>query len=251
MDMDVFTLGILGMVGLVAGAIDAVAGGGGLLTLPALLSAGIDPGLALGTNKGQSVFGSFASLLRYAHSPLLDRQRAVYGFLSGLFGAVIGVLLVQAVPPTVMRPLLLVLLVLAAVVVLLVRPRPGGERLRPWWHWVVVGSLIGTYDGFFGPGTGTFLIIIGVWWYGRAYDAASADAKAVNCASNLGAVLVFAALGQVLWQPALVMACGALLGGWCGAQVVLQRGQGLVRGFAVLISLLLAGKVALEVWAGA
>lgn len=246
--MDAVTLGILGVVGLLAGGIDAVAGGGGLLTLPALLSAGIDPALALGTNKGQSVFGSFASLVRYAHSPLLDRQRAQYGFISGFFGAVIGVLVVQAIPPTVMKPLLVVLLLSAAVVVVLVRPRPGGERVRPWWHWVVVGALIGTYDGFFGPGTGTFLIIIGVWWWGRAYDAASADAKAVNCASNLGAVLVFAALGQVLWQPALVMAAGALLGGWGGAHLVLKRGQGLVRWFAALISLLLAGKVAWGLW---
>ena len=246
--MEITTLIVLGLVGLLAGGIDAIAGGGGLLTLPALLGAGVDPALALGTNKGQSVFGSLAALMRYARSPLLDRRRALGGFIAGFCGSIGGVLLVQHVPSTALRPLLLVMLLVAAVVVLLVRPRPAGEHPRPLWHWLVVGVVIGGYDGFFGPGTGTFLIILGVWWWGRSYEAASADAKAVNCASNLGAVLVFAWLGLVWWLPALVMAGGALVGGWCGAHLVLTRGQGLVRGLAVSVSLLLAGKVAWDLW---
>lgn len=250
--MEITTLIVLGLVGLLAGGIDAIAGGGGLLTLPALLSAGVDPALALGTNKGQSVFGSFAALVRYARSPLLDRRRALGGFIAGFCGSVGGVLLVQYVPTTALRPLLVVMLLMAAMTVLLVRPRPAGEGSRPlsrpMWQWLVVGVVMGGYDGFFGPGTGTFLIIVGVWWWGRSYEAASADAKAVNCASNLGAVLVFAWLGLVWWLPALVMASGALVGGWCGAHLVLTRGQGLVRGLAVTVSLLLAGKVAWDLW---
>ena len=154
-------LALVGLAG-IAGVVDAIAGGGGLLTVPALLLAGLPPHVALATNKGQSVFGAAAALARYARSPLLDRQRAPAGFVAGLLGAVAGVLLVQLISPAVLRPLILALLIAAVVVVISARPpRVGERRSRPLVLTVLVAGVIGTYDGFFGPGTGTFLILAG------------------------------------------------------------------------------------------
>ena len=236
-------LALTGVAGL-AGFLDAIAGGGGLLTVPALLMAGLPPHLALGTNKGQSVWGSGAALVRFARSPLLDRKRAPLAFASGLAGAVAGTLLVQVVPAAVLRPLVLVLLIGAALAILLVRPPAHGTaRSRPAWLTGLVAGGLGAYDGFFGPGTGTFLLLAFVVWWNETFATASANAKTVNCASNLGSLAVFAALGQVAWVPALCMGAGQWIGGWCGAHVVIHRGQRLVRTVAVCISLALCGRL--------
>ncbi len=241
--MDPFTLVALGIVGLVAGTIDAIAGGGGLLTVPALLLAGLDPTAALATNKGQSTFGAVASLIRFARSPLLDKQQAGYGFICGFIGSLAGVLILYAIPAAFLSPIIVTCLILAAIAVVAVRPKPGLAKVRPMWHWIVTSLLIGAYDGFFGPGTGTFLIIISVLWWGRTYNAASANAKTVNCASNMGSLLLFAFSGHIWWEVALVMGAGQLLGGWFGAHLVIKKGQGLVRVIAVCVALALAGRL--------
>jgi hypothetical protein len=107
-----------------------------------------------------------------------------------------------------------------------------------------VALAIGAYDGFFGPGTGTFLIVASVAFLGDGLTEASAGAKVVNFASNLAAVILFAARGVVLWKVALPMAAGQLCGGWIGAHLAVRRGDALVRRVAVLVSLVLAAKVA-------
>jgi hypothetical protein len=248
---DPLVLLVLVAVAGIAGLVDAIAGGGGLLTVPALLLAGLPPHVALATNKGQSVFGAAAALARYARSPLLDRERAPAGFCAGLLGAVAGVLLVQAIAPVVLRPLILVLLVAAVAVVIGVRPPQAGERrARPLALTVLVAGAIGAYDGFFGPGTGTFLILAGTLLWRTPYDAASADAKVVNFASNLGALAVFAVHGQVLWAVALAMGTAQLAGGWLGAHLVVRRGAGLVRMVVVLVGLALIARLAWGLWRG-
>jgi uncharacterized protein len=243
----------LAVVALAAGTLDAIAGGGGLLTLPALLWAGLPPHLALGTNKGQSVFGSFASLARYARGGLVDRRRALVAFPAGLLGSLGGAALVLTVPPASLRPVIVVLLAAAALFIGLRRPAAGAGpvALTPRAAALRTGLLalaVGGYDGFFGPGTGTFLIVGFVALLGDGPARASAEAKVVNFASNLAAVALFAARGVVLWQVALPMAAGQLAGGWLGAHLALRRGDVLVRRAVVLTALAVAARLAWDTW---
>jgi len=268
------TIAALTLVAFAAGLVDAIAGGGGLLTVPALLAAGLPPHLALGTNKGQSVFGSGSAMVKYWRSGLVDPARARASFPLGLLGSVGGAALVLAIPAASLKPIVLVLLAGAALFIGLRRsPRPAlangaastdgpapaaavaaphhtapnRESARP----VVAGLIalaIGAYDGFFGPGTGTFLIVAFVALLGDGLARASASAKVVNFASNLAALGLFAWRGVVVWLVALPMAAGQLLGGWMGAHLAVRRGDALVRRVAVLSALALAVKLALDLF---
>jgi uncharacterized membrane protein YfcA len=262
------TIAALTLVAFAAGLVDAIAGGGGLLTVPALLAAGLPPHLALGTNKGQAVFGSGAAMVKFWHSGLIDPARARVGFPLGLLGSVGGAALVLAIPAASLKPIVLVLLAGAAVFIGLRRsPRPAAPEpaleaarftapsatatapnhatARP----VLAGLIalvIGAYDGFFGPGTGTFLIVAFVALLGDGLARASAGAKVVNFASNLAALALFAWRGLVIWPVALPMAVGQLCGGWLGAHLAVRRGDALFRRVAVLSALALAVKLALD-----
>lgn len=229
-----------------AGFIDAIAGGGGLLTVPSLALVGLPPHAILATNKGQSVFGSGMALTRYAHSPLLERRRAPLSFVCGLLGAGCGVLLVSQVSGAVLGPVIAALLTAVAIFMIFYRPpQVHGERVhRPWPVAALIATVIATYDGFFGPGTGTFLILSYVLVYKDRLDEASANAKVVNFASNLGALMLFALKGWVWWQVALPMAAGQAVGGYLGAHVTVRVGRGLVRWAVVAISLALVGRLA-------
>ncbi len=239
----------LAAVGATAGFVDAIAGGGGLLTLPAILLTGLPPHLALGTNKGQSVFGTASSLLRYARSPLLDQRRARIGVVPALAGSAAGVLAVRAVAPAALAPLVMVLLAAVAIFFIVRRPpaRDGARtppRDRPWTLAALVAFGLAFYDGFFGPGMGTFLIAIYTLLWHDPLDAASANAKVVNFCSNLAAAVSFAAAGLTVWSVALPMGAGQLVGSWLGAHLTVRRGQGLVRGAVILVSLALLVRLA-------
>ncbi|MFM2151677.1 MAG: hypothetical protein RL199_112 [Pseudomonadota bacterium] len=229
-----------------AGLVDAIAGGGGLVTVPALLATGLPASLVLGTNKGQSVFGSAAALVRYARAGLVDRRRAVPAFVLGASGAILGVRLVTALPPGVLRPVVLGLLVVVALSMLLRPKAPSGRRpLRRAGRLAPLFALgMGLYDGFFGPGTGTFLIVGFVLLFGESLREASANAKVVNFASNLASVVLFARAGAVVWTLSLPMAAAQVAGGWTGARLASQLGDALVRRTLVVVSLGLVGKLA-------
>ena len=248
MTVDATTLALLAAAALVAGAVDAIGGGGGLIALPALLAAGLPPTLALGTNKGQGVFGSGAALLRYARAGFIDRRRAVPEFAAGAAGSAAGAALVLLLPPHVLRPLVLALLIVAGVVLAL---RPTADptaprRARAAWIAVAIAFVLGAYDGFFGPGTGTFLILSYVWFFGDRLQQASADAKVVNFASNVAAVALFASRGTIVWSVALPMAAGQALGGWIGAHTVVRGGDRVVRAVALLVIATLITKLAFD-----
>jgi uncharacterized membrane protein YfcA len=249
-DLELLRPAVLACVALVAGTVDAIGGGGGLLTLPALLWAGLPPHLALGTNKGQSVFGSGAALVRYLRAGLVDPAQARVTFPLGFAGSLAGAALVLCISPERLRPLVLALLAGAAVFVALRRAAPqAGTRREGRTRLVLAGStalVIGGYDGFFGPGTGTFLIVAFVALLGDGLARASAEAKVVNFASNLAALVLFSTRGVVVWRVALPMTAGQLAGGWLGAHLAVRRGDGLVRGVVVVIALALAAWQALQ-----
>ena len=183
---------------------DAIAGGGGLITVPALLAAGLPPHFALGTNKAQSVWGSSSALVAFWRAGRVDRRQAVFTFPLGLVGSLVGAALVTMIDRDALRPIVIAMLIGAAVLLVVRKPNREQDAQRPRrWAAALLALSIGAYDGFFGPGTGTFLIVGFVALCGRSLVHASADAKVVNFASNLAAVLVFASSGYVVWEVAL------------------------------------------------
>ena len=249
MSLSPSTIALLCLAALLAGAVDAIGGGGGLLTVPSLLAAGLPPATALATNKGQSAFGSGAALVRYARAGLVDGRVARVTFPSGLAGSLCGAALVLLVPPAALRPLVLGLLLVVGVA-LAFRPsapaRPAAPRPRRLAAAAAVALGLGAYDGFFGPGTGTFLIFAFVWFFDARYREASADAKVANFASNLAALALFAARGAVLWSVALPMAIANLLGGFLGAHLAVRGGDRMVRLVVLLVAAALVARLGLD-----
>ena len=230
-----------------AGLVDSIAGGGGLITVPALLAAGLDPRVALATNKGQAVFGSSASFLRFLRHGQIDRARAPWSFAAAAVGSVLGARLVLRLDPALLRPLVLGLLLLASVLAFVSKPqtarRASWVARAPRLAALAVAFLLGSYDGFFGPGTGTFLLLAYAYAFGDDLVAASGNAKVANFASNLAAFTAFALGGAIRWEIALPMGAAQVAGAYVGTELAVKRGAGLVRAVAVTISLALAARI--------
>ena len=239
-------------VAVLTGFIDAIAGGGGLIMMPALLFAGVPPLNALATNKLQSMFGTGVAMNNFAKAGLVDwrANRLAIGLV--FLGAIAGVLLVQTIGGKALALIIPVLLVAAALYILL-SPRMSDEDAQ---HRVSATALradrraIGLYDGFFGPGTGTFFTTSLVALRGHGLTRATALTKALNFTSNVASVLVFAFAGQMLWLLGLCMAAGAMAGGWIGSHTAMRFGARMIRPLLVLISLGLTGRLLWQYFAG-
>lgn len=242
----------LSAVAFVAAMVDAIAGGGGLLTVPALLAVNPDPRLALGTNKAQSVFGAFSAFITFLRAGRVDRARLLPVFVSALMGSLLGVQLVLVLRPDRLRPLVLALLVFVALFFAARGRRKGPlparplafAAQRPVLAAVGIGLSMGVYDGFFGPGTGMFLIALFVAVFGDDLSMATANAKVSNFASNLGSVLVYALAGRIDYRLALPMAAAQALGAALGARMAIRGGERVVRAGVVLISAALVARLA-------
>lgn len=244
-NVSLVAVALLAVAGFVAGFVDAIAGGGGLITLPVLLAGGLPPHLALATNKGQAVFGAISSSVRYARHGAIDRARAPAAFALGFAGSALGALAQLAVRPAVLRPLVIALLVISAVVVAWprhTRARPPLAHAGLWG--AAVALILGAYDGFFGPGVGTMLIVAFVLVYGDALTAASGNAKVVNLASNLAAFALFSWRGNIVWAIALPMGAANLAGAWTGAHVAVRRGDRFIRVVVLTVVAALVAKLA-------
>lgn len=247
-------IGLLLLAGFVAGLVDSIAGGGGLITVPALLASGLDPRTALATNKGQAVFGSSASFVRFLRHGQIDRERAPWSFIAAALGSVIGARLVLHLDPSLLKPLVLVLLLVASGLAFVRKPEAAKKAV---WveRWprliaVLVAVCLGLYDGFFGPGTGTFLLLIYAYAFGDDLVAASGNAKVANFASNLAAFTAFALSGAIQWKIALPMGAAQVAGAWVGTELAVKRGASLVRVVTVMISLALAGRLLFQMLRG-
>jgi uncharacterized membrane protein YfcA len=237
-----------------AGWIDAVVGGGGLLQLPALLLVpGLSPVEALGTNKLASICGTTTSAITYHRRARPDLRTALPMAGCALASSFAGASVAALLPAGVFKPVIVVALVGIAVFTAL-RPslgevtalRHSGRR-----HLVVavaVGAVIGCYDGILGPGTGNFLVISLVTLLGYDFLAASAKAKIVNCATNLGALLFFAPHGAVFWALGSLLGLANMLGAYLGSRAATARGSRFIRvAFLVVVTALIA-RVGWDVW---
>lgn len=230
-----------GGAALVGGFIDAIAGGGGLLTVPALLLTGVPPHLALGTNKVSSFMGTAVALGTFARSHLVLWRLALAGLAFSLLGAWAGSLLALKVSSAVLGKILVGLLPVGMLLTL--APRRGREAApgalsgaRLWVLTPLVCLAIGIYDGFFGPGTGSFLILALHWVLNIGLMEASATAKVLNLGSNGGAVVAFIWHGSVFWPLAALMTACSMLGNWFGSRTAIRVGARAVRRF-LLVSL--------------
>jgi uncharacterized membrane protein YfcA len=225
------TLLLLAAAGFAAGFVDAIAGGGGLVTLPALLFVGLPPHLALGTNKGQAVFGAVASARAYTRRGQVDKDRAPLAFACGLVGSLVGAAALLAVRPEPLKPIVMGLLLVAATILAVRRDlQPQEKKLaRPRLALAAIALVLGAYDGFFGPGVGSLLIIAFVVVFGDGVLRASGNAKIVNLASNLAAVTLFTFRGVVVWKYSLAMAAANVAGAMTGAHFAMRGGDKFVR----------------------
>jgi uncharacterized protein len=241
------TVALLVLAAFAAGWVDAVVGGGGLIQLPALL---LVPGMptvsALATNKLSSAMGTTTSAATYYRRVHPSLATALPTALVAAVGSALGALSASAVPDGALEPVILVALVLVAGYTIL-RPTLGEEtvlRFSGHRHTVVAaltGAVIGFYDGIAGPGTGAFLVFALVGLLGLAFLEASATAKIINLATNIGALVVFALNGSVLWGLGLTMGLANLAGGYLGARTAVSGGSRFVRiVFLVVVGVLIA-----------
>lgn len=248
------TLLLLLVAAFAAGWVDAVVGGGGLLQLPALLLVpGLSPVQALATNKLGSIFGTTTSALTYYRRARPDLRTALPMAGIALVGSYGGASIAAALPVAVFKPVIVVALVTVATVTLL-KPALGGTtslRYSGHAHYraaVAVGLAIGVYDGVLGPGTGTFLVIAMVSLLGYDFLQASAKAKIVNFATNLGALLFFIPHGSVFWGLGLILAAANVLGSRIGAGMAVERGSRFIRIAFLVVVFALILKLGADVW---
>lgn len=249
---DPAVLALLLGAALVAGMVDAVAGGGGLIALPALLAAGLPPHIALGTNKLAGTFGTFSATLAYVGKGLVHPRRWTAVILATGAGAAAGSVAVWLVSAEVLRQLIPPLVAAAAVYVFLRRlpadARPGPEPTPPAGRGVALGGSLGFYDGFVGPGAGAF-------WTGAAMAVfhldlvhASGVARLMNLVSNAASLAAFMVLGLVDYAVGLAMAAALALGSWVGAHTAIRFGAPFIRPVFVTVVLTLAGYLAWDGW---
>ena len=236
---------VLTAVALLTGFIDAIAGGGGLIMMPALLVSGVPPLQALGTNKLQSMCGTFVAMRNYGAKGLIDWRPNLPTALIVFAGSASGALLVQFVEARTLA-LVIPLLLLANAGYILVSPRMSDEDAHHRVSskgYAPVGGVIGLYDGFFGPGTGSFFTSTLVALRGYGMTKATALTKYFNWTSNVAAVLLFALGGEVLWLLGLSMAVGSMAGGWLGSHTAMRYGAKLIRPLLVTASIAMTARL--------
>lgn len=237
-----------------AGWMDSVVGGGGLLQLPALLLIpGIAPVQALATNKLGSVFGTATSSITYYRRVKPDLRTALPMAAVALAGSVAGAAVAIVLPSAAFKPIIVIALLVVASITLF-KPKMGSAtalRFAGHRHHVIAGAAgvaIGFYDGLIGPGTGTFLLMALVGLLGYDFLQASAKAKIVNLATNLGALLLFIPVGAVLWKLGLVLAAANIAGSYLGSRMAIARGTGFIRLVFLAVVFALLVKLSIDVW---
>lgn len=232
-----------------AGLIDSIAGGGGLISLPAYWSIGIPPHTALGTNKFSSCCGTVFSTARYFHAGMIDIPVAVWSAVAALLGSWLGARVALMVSAAFLNYMLVILIPGMTLLTLLrkdIGQKDHSARLKLGYRiglGLVAGLVIGFYDGFFGPGTGTFLILIYAVLLRYDFVVANANTKVVNLASNVAAVVTFAVAGKILYAIAIPGALCGIAGNLLGARLVIKKGNRLIRVIFILALILLLGRV--------
>ena len=253
LSVELSTLAILVLVAFIAGFIDAIAGGGGLLTIPALLTAGLPPHLALGTNKLSSSFGSAAASYTFYRRKLFDPSQWRNALIGTALGALLGAAMAQWVPSAWLNQLLPAV-VFACGLYLLLGKTPAAPLLadapiakgRQWPQ----SLSLGFYDGVAGPGTGAFWTVSSLLLYPLDLVRASGVARSMNFVSNICALSVFIISGQVAWLLGICMGLALMVGAFLGARTAIKGGSKFIRPIFILVVLGLTVRLAWQHWFG-
>ena len=241
---------ILICAGFAAGFIDSIAGGGGLITVPALMLAGVPPAQALATNKVQGVFGAATAVISYTRRGLVDPRTQWRAALVAGAGGILGAALVSYLPTDKLRLALPVILIGIAAFFAL---KPGlndldrRQRIAPALFTACIIPFVGFYDGLLGPGAGSFYMIAFVTLGGYGVLKATAHTKLLNLFSNLGGLLSFALVGQPLWLLGVIMGLAQILGAALGARLAAKIGARLIKPLLVVTSSALALRLLWEI----
>lgn len=243
------TMAALAAVSLLAGFVDSIAGGGGLLTVPTLLIAGLDPAQAIATNKVQGAVAAASATYTFGRKGMIAWSSAwrfaLIAFVSGIAGA----LCVRFLPRPVLDGLIPLLLIAIALFFAL-SPKVGNEdahaRMTATTFGLTAPVAVGFYDGIFGPGAGSFYMLAFVTLLGYGVVRATAHTKLLNLSSNLGSLLLYSATGAVVWPIGLLMAGASLIGAQIGSRLALRHGARIIRPLLVLVSSLMALKLLLD-----
>ncbi|MEO8298024.1 MAG: TSUP family transporter [Burkholderiales bacterium] len=238
-----------------AGLVDAIVGGGGLILVPALFTTypSVAPATLFGTNKAAAIWGTAWAASQYVRRVQLNWRSLVPAALAALLGAWSGALSVIHLPAQELRRGLPLVLLLVLVYTLVHKDlgrvhAPRHSLRRETGVAVVIGSLVGFYDGLFGPGTGSFFVFLLVRWLGYDFLHASAAAKLLNTTTNLAALALFVTTGHILWTLAASMAVANVMGSMVGARLALRHGAGFVRAAFILVVGALILRTGYDIW---
>ncbi|MCX8649384.1 TSUP family transporter [Gilliamella sp. B2776] len=232
-----------------AGFIDSIAGGGGLLTVPALLAVGLPPASALATNKLQSCGGSFSASLYFIRERMVDLKQQKWAIICAFIGSALGTLSVMHIQANFLK-LLLPILTISVGLYFLLSPTIGvndrKSRLTIIQFAILPALIIGFYDGFFGPGAGSFYALAYISLAGFNLTKATAHTKVLNFTSNLAGLIFFIVGGEVVWSIGLVMLVGQFIGARLGAKMVITKGRKLIRPMLITVSTIMSIKLFYE-----
>jgi uncharacterized membrane protein YfcA len=244
---------LLFITGLFAGTVDAIAGGGGLICLPILLGLGVPPHVAFGTNKLQGTIGTLAAAQRYYRHGLISAKSIYRGLAFGLVGSFLGAMSVQIINSHLLRniiPYILLSILLYTVFSPRLNDQDHAPRMRESWFYLFFGFGLGFYDGFFGPGTGSFWLVALTFFLGYNIIKATAYTKVFNLNSSVVATLCFMVGGNIDYRFALCMAAGQLIGGRLGAHLAITRGARLIRPLFICVVSVTIASLAYKTYLG-
>ena len=240
---------VLFLTGLTAGLVDSIAGGGGLITIPVLLSLGFPPHEALGTNKFQSSFGSYTASYYYVKKGGVELKKAKAGILFTLIGAAAGVLVIQQISSSVLNYIIPVLLV-GIIIYTFSKPNIGEldsqSRFSPFAFYLIFGLLLGFYDGFFGPGTGSFWALAFITGMGFNFTKATGYTKVMNFTSNITSLFLFLISGDIIFTAGAAMAAGQIIGAKIGSGLVIKKGAKFIRPIFITVVILTTLKLIID-----
>ena len=248
-ELDVTLVLVLALVALMAGFFDAIAGGGGLITLPVLFIAGIEPLAAIATNKFQAASATVSATFAFARKGMIDWKRSRLMALMAFFGGALGALSVSFVPKTLLQACVPFLLIVVAAYFAF-SPKPDDQsrkaRISTSVFCMTAAPVIGFYDGVFGPGVGSFFMLACVILLGQHLLQAVCNSKLLNAACNLGALSVFSLSGAIIWPLAITMALAAFAGAQLGARCAVHFGPRLIKPLLVCVCCIMATKLLLD-----
>ncbi len=240
---------LLFLVAIFAGFVDSIAGGGGLIVLPAMLILGIPPLEALGTNKLQAQFGSASATIAYARRGHVDLKKQFPMALMAFLGGIVGAIIAAFVPPDILR-MIMPFLLIAIAIYFAFKPNlsdlDSHRRITPILFGLTIVPLVGFYDGIFGPGAGSFYMLAFVGLAGFGMLKATAHTKLLNFGSNFGSFLVFTVSGAIMWKLGLIMGLGQFLGAQIGSRLAMKNGAKIIRPLLVISCIAMATKLLID-----